>query len=134
MAISGYRALASDLILDAIRILDMPPPSSTAPKDRKRTGGKKLCPTCKWVRGWQAWRDRHNRETDFFNSPRKSAVWCELAGFDWDAVVSRVRARGLLYAAESRVPQNLAEISQHPHEKDDPPEAFPQFLARRRIA
>lgn len=43
-------------------------------------------------------------EVDFFLDPKRSAVWCELAGFDWDAVTSRLKKEGLLVRATGAPP------------------------------
>lgn len=80
---SPERKLATDLLADAIRILRDPP---------QAIPGSKL---------WKQWLHEREREIEFFENPRKSAFWCEAAGLDWDAVVSRLRAQGLLEQRKS---------------------------------
>lgn len=85
MPASPERRLAIDLVADAIRILEAPVPEHPNPK--------------KLALLKRDWLQDRAREIAFFSNPRKSAFWCEAAGLDWEAVVSRLRSRGLFYDA-----------------------------------
>lgn len=77
---SGFRQLAAAVVLDAVETLRRVP----------RCGESK-----------------HYRDRDiaFFRDATRSARWCEMAGFDWAAIVSKLDQQGLLATDVKVVPQ-----------------------------
>jgi hypothetical protein len=71
LAFSGYRALACAVVADAVSILRKP--VKTRHGEAMRTF-----------------------EIDFFRDPARASKWCEMAGWDLDAVVSKLDKAGLL--------------------------------------
>lgn len=45
---------------------------------------------------WRRWHRVRSITVEWFRDPARSAKWCELAGFDWDVIVSDLNTRGLL--------------------------------------
>lgn len=73
---AAYRQVAAATIVGAVEILRSSEPTS----DKAR----------------RAWQTRRDAEIRFFADPRRSAHWCEAAGLDWDFVVGKLSAEGLL--------------------------------------
>lgn len=73
---STLRHLAAAVLADALSVLQKPRPARKA--------------------SWPAYEFDRDREIAFFRDPSKSAKWCEVAGFDWAAVVSKLEHAGLL--------------------------------------
>lgn len=71
LAYSGLRALAISLLADAVTILRRPV--------RRRYDEA-----------------RRAYEVAFFRDPARCAKWCEMAGYDYGAIVSKLDAQGLL--------------------------------------
>jgi len=99
MSSQGYRNVAATLLRDAAWVLRRPPPNSTPPdgKDARRA----------WVVQWRYWIRERKRDVGFFKNPWRSAMWCEAAGLDYEAVLSRLSAEGLLYDASDVLPTAL---------------------------
>ena len=74
---NAYRALAEAVVADALTTLRAP----------RQSRGKRQRPTSQ------------EHDAAFFLDPRRSAFWCEMAGFDWKVVVEKLRARKLLSVA-----------------------------------
>lgn len=72
------RRLAAALLLDSVTIL-----KSERPKTRRAIA---------------AWEDRRELEAEFLSNERACGHWCEAAGIEWDAMVSRLRAERFLPA------------------------------------
>ena len=132
---SPERTLAIALLADALRVLKSRPPSIIPsvleePPDVKSTEP----PTREWARKWhrwavglsprnekaarraweRAWREWYHgvvREIEFFSSPSKSNLWCEVAGYDQEAVRSRLAAQG--YLTRPTPPGCLADVLEH---------------------
>lgn len=93
-----YRKLAADLLSDTVSVLRQPPPPSRPPSNRSRA---------EWVRSWEVWEQERMRDLRFIRDPERSASWCEAAGVDYDAVVSRLEDEGSLYDPKDRFPLAL---------------------------
>jgi hypothetical protein len=74
----SHKWLASELVAGCINILREPRPQT--PK------------------AITAWESRRHAEQGFIGNPKASAAWCEIAGIEWDVVISRAKAQGLLAA------------------------------------
>lgn len=93
-----YRKLAADLLSDAVSVLRDSPPPAKRPSGMTRT---------EWNRRWEQWERERMRDLSFFGDPNRSAVWCEAAGVDYDAVVGRLEDEGALYDPRDRFPMDL---------------------------
>jgi hypothetical protein len=80
------RALAIALLSGGLQVLKVPPPPFNAPVGEEK---KK-----RWLASWRGWVWNRIPEIDFFTKPQKSAVWCEVAGYDQDAIKSKLAHRG----------------------------------------
>lgn len=94
-----YRRLAQSLLRDAYDVLCKNPPPATPPKG--------VASKREWRKKWERWEYERQRELRFFADPSRSAPWCEMAGVDYDATVSRLERDGLLYDPKDRFPLDM---------------------------
>lgn len=71
-----YHRLALAILADSVKVLKVPCPADRLAAER-------------WNKGRAV-------ELRFWREPKRSAFWCEVAGFDWDVFYSWLTESGIL--------------------------------------
>lgn len=100
--VDGAKRIASALLRDCIHVLALPHPPLEPP------GRWKECQSV-WRTKWAVWASGRGRELRFLNSQR-SIMWCEILEMDRDALVDRLRDRGLIYDHREMVPSEARQV------------------------